>query len=56
MSEPILSREAIVTNARAAANRSQNVDVTNPHPPLTAAHALWELSFQLASSECEAVV
>jgi len=52
---PILSREAIVTNARAAANRSQNVDVTNPHPANTAAHALWELSFQLAASEGDAV-
>lgn len=55
MSEPILSREAIVSNARAAANSSQNVDVTNPHPADTAAHALWELSFRLAADECEAV-
>lgn len=55
MSESILSRESIVTNARAAANRSQNVDVTNPHPANTAAHALWELSLRLAADEPQVV-
>lgn len=49
--EPILPRAPIVAAAQAAAHNGQNVDVTNPHPPLTAAHALWELSYELALGE-----
>ena len=51
MAEPIVSREVIVSSARIAANQGHDINVTNPYPAGTAAHALWELSFRLAADE-----
>jgi hypothetical protein len=52
--EPILPRASIEASACAAAtNNCQHIDITNPHPADTAAHALWELSYELALNECE---
>jgi hypothetical protein len=53
MAEQILPRASIEASARAAADRGQNIDITNPHPADTAAHALWELSYELALGESE---
>jgi hypothetical protein len=56
MAEQILPRASIEASARAAAaNNGQNVDVTNPHPADTEAHALWELTYMAALNECEVV-
>jgi hypothetical protein len=53
--EPILPRASIVASARAAANNGHDVNVTNPHPADTEAHALWELTYMAALNECEVV-
>lgn len=51
MDGQITPRAPIVAAAQAAANNGQNVDVTNPYPAGTAAHALWERSYWAALGE-----
>lgn len=55
MIEPIVSRESVRALAEAAAASGQKPHAANPYPPLTEAHALWELSYRLATGELEAV-
>jgi hypothetical protein len=55
MAEQIIPRASIVASARAAANNGHDVNVTNPHPADTEAHAPWELSYELALGEVACV-
>lgn len=51
MDGQITTRAPIVAAAQAAAHNGQHIDIANPHPAGTAAHALWELSYRLALGE-----
>jgi hypothetical protein len=51
MDGQICHRAPIVAAAQAAANNGQHIDITNPYPAGTAAHALWQLSYELALGE-----
>lgn len=51
--EPIVSRDTIRDLARAAADRGQNVNVANPYPTGSSAHAAFERDYWVAVHELE---
>jgi hypothetical protein len=53
MVEPIVSRDTIRAQAQAAAERGQNVNVSNPYPAGSAAHAAFERDYWAAVHELE---